>query len=79
MTPRVRLQVTQLGKCLLTARMSAPEKLQTIRRSIADDLENVCFSLLVRFVTGMSSNMLLEVGKLRELPLADLATVWFDP
>lgn len=33
---------------------------------------------LVRFVSRMRPNVLLEVGKLRELPLADFAPVGFD-
>lgn len=35
--------------------------------------------LLVRLVPGVGPDVLLEVGELRELPLADLAAVGLDP
>ena len=36
-------------------------------------------SALVRFVPGVSPDVLLQVGELGELALADLATVRLDP
>lgn len=75
MTPRVRLQIAQLGEGLLATRMSTP----SIRRNGKTPSTNSHYYYsLVRLVARVGTNVLLQVTELGELPLADFATVRFD-
>ena len=74
MTPRMGLQVGQLGEGLGAAWKMFNQSV----RKLSSQRELTSVATLIGLVSSVGSDVLLEVGQLGELPLTDLAPVGLD-